>query len=110
MAVIELTQDNFQKEVLERAEPVLVDFTATWCGPCRLMAPVVEQLAEEFKGTVAVGKLDIDRSPVLAGQYGVMSVPTLIVFKGGEPAVRQVGLTSKEALAAKLRQVVGAPK
>ncbi len=110
MPVIELTQDNFQTEVLERAEPVLVDFTATWCGPCRLMAPIVDQLAEEFKGTVAVGKLDIDRSAALAGQYGVMAVPTLIVFKGGEQAFRQVGLTSKEALAAKLRQVLGAQK
>ena len=110
MPVIELTQDNYQKEVLERAEPVLVDFTATWCGPCRLMAPIVEQLAEEFQGSVAVGKLDIDQSAALAGQYGVMAVPTLIVFTGGEPALRQVGLTSKEALAAKVRQVVGAPK
>jgi thioredoxin 1 len=108
VAVIELTQDNFQAEVLESARPVLVDFTATWCGPCRLMAPIVEQLAQEFADTVTVAKLDIDQNGALAGKYGVMAVPTLIVFKGGEPAVRQVGLTSKEALAAKLRQVVGA--
>jgi thioredoxin 1 len=107
VSVIELTQDNFQAEVLNRAEPVLVDFTATWCGPCRLMAPIVDQLAEEFQGRVVVGKLDIDQNGALAGQYGVMAVPTLIVFKAGEPAFRQVGLTSKDALVAKVREVLG---
>lgn len=108
MSVIEVTQDNFQEEVLDRAEPVLVDFTATWCGPCRLMAPIVDELAETFSGQVVVGKLDIDQNGPLAGQYGVMAVPTLIVFKGGEPVFRQVGLASKDALAGKLREIVGA--
>ena len=108
MPVIELTQDNFQEEVLDRAEPVLVDFTAPWCPPCRLMSPIVEQLADEFKDRVAVGQLDVDQNGPLAGQYGVMAVPTLIVFKGGEPVFRQVGLASKERLAGKLREIAQA--
>ena len=108
MPVIELTQDNFQEEVLDRAEPVLVDFTATWCGPCLMMAPIVEQLADEFAGRVVVGRLDIDQNGPLASQYGVMAIPTLIVFKGGEPAFRQVGLVSKEQLSRKLQEVLDA--
>lgn len=108
MPVLELTQDNFQEEVLEKDRPVLVDFTATWCGPCRLIAPVVEQLADEFADQVSVGRLDIDQHGPLASQYGVMAVPTLIVFKGGEPVHRAVGVQSKEQLAEKLREVLGA--
>ena len=108
MAVIELTQDNFQVEVLNRAEPVLVDFTAPWCGPCVLMAPLLEQLAEEFDGKVVIGSLNIDQNGPLAGEYGVMAIPTLIAFKGGEPAFRQVGLTSKDQLAEKLQEVLEA--
>ena len=108
MPVVELTQDNFQEEVLERSEPVLVDFTATWCGPCQMMAPIVEELAEEFAGQVVMGRLDVDQNGPLASQYGVMAVPTLIVFKGGEPVFRQVGLISKDQLARKLREILQA--
>ena len=91
----ELTALNFKEEVLEAEKPVLVDFWATWCGPCRRQAPIVEELAEEG---YAVGKVDVDAQPALAQQYRIMSIPTLLVFKGGQEVKRFVGLTSKEVL------------
>ena len=86
---------DFQTKVLEADKPVLVDFFATWCGPCRRQAPIIEELAEEG---YAVGKLDVDQEMELAQKYQVMSIPTLIVFKNGEEAARLVGLTPKEKL------------
>ena len=91
----ELTALNFKEEVLEAEKPVLVDFWATWCGPCRRQAPIVEELAGEG---YAVGKVDVDAQPALAQQYRIMSIPTLLVFKGGQEVKRFVGLTSKEVL------------
>ena len=88
----ELTALNFKEEVLEAEKPVLVDFWATWCGPCRRQAPIVEELAGEG---FAVGKVDVDAQPALAQQYRIMSIPTLLVFKGGQEVKRFVGLTSK---------------
>ena len=89
------TTDNFETEVLNAEKPVLVDFWATWCGPCRRQAPVVEELAEaEYE----VGKVDVDKEPSLAQQYKIMSIPTLLVFKGGKETARFVGLTSKAEL------------
>mgnify|MGYP001085085299 FL=1 len=90
------TTDNFETEVLNAEKPVLVDFWATWCGPCRRQAPVVEELAE-------VGKVDVDKEPSLAQQYKIMSIPTLLVFKGGKETARFVGLTSKAELEAALQ-------
>lgn len=94
---------NFDQEVLKADQPVLVDFTATWCGPCKALAPIVDQLADELEGSVKVGKLDIDEAPVTAGKYGVRGVPTLMVFRGGQRSAQHVGLTTKQ----KLKDLIG---
>ncbi|OGO47953.1 MAG: thioredoxin [Chloroflexi bacterium RBG_16_63_12] len=93
---------TFRQEVLESDRPVLVDFTAEWCGPCHMLAPVVEKLNDEWNGVVKVGKLDIDVNVETTMQYGVMGVPTLILFKSGQPAERLMGFMPKERLLAKL--------
>ena len=95
-------ESNFQSEVLESDVPVLVDFTATWCGPCKALAPIVEKIADEFHGKVKVGKLDIDDAPNVTAKYGVRSVPTVIVFKGGQKSGQHVGLTNRDKLLALL--------
>ena len=94
----EFSDDNFDAEVLKSDLPVLVDFTATWCGPCKALAPIVEKIADEFEGKVKVGKLDIDESPGVATKFGIRSVPTVVVFKNGAEAGRHVGTTNKDTL------------
>ncbi len=96
--VIELTDTNFDAEVLQSKEPVLVDFTATWCGPCKVLAPIVEKIADESAGTYRVGKLDIDEAPGIMKRYGVRGVPTVMVFKAGQQVAQHVGVTNKETL------------
>ncbi len=96
--VVELNDENFQSEVLESSEPVLVDFWRAWCGPCRQIAPVVEELAGENSGTVKVVKINIDESPATPQEYGVSSIPTLMVFKGGQVVQRLVGVQPKNRL------------
>jgi thioredoxin 1 len=96
--VIELTDSNFDQEVLKSTEPVLVDFTATWCGPCKALAPIVEKIAEESVGKYKVGKLDIDDAPGVTQRYGIRGVPTVLVFKGGEKVDQHVGVTNRETL------------
>lgn len=96
--VHEFNEGNFESEVLQSDVPVLVDFTATWCGPCKALAPIVDKLADDFQGKVKVGKLDIDASPQIARKYGIRSVPTVMVFKGGTKAGQHMGLTSRENL------------
>lgn len=91
MAAIKFTTGNFETEVLKSDVPVLVDFWATWCGPCQMQGPVVEQAAEEMGSTAKIGKLNVDEEGNIAAQYGVMSIPTLIVFKDGKEAGRAVG-------------------
>ncbi len=93
---------TFKEDVLESDRPVLVDFTAEWCGPCHMLAPVVEKLNEEWNGAVKVGQLDIDLNVDTTMQYGVMGVPTLILFKNGQPAERLMGFMRKERILAKL--------
>lgn len=97
MSVVTLTKDNFEQEVLKSDKPVLVDFWAAWCGPCRMVGPVVEQIAGEHP-EYKVGKIDVDAQPELAGQFSIMSIPTLLVFKDGKVHNKTVGVTSKENL------------
>ena len=95
---MKFTSANFESEVLKADKPVLVDFYADWCGPCKMMAPMVEQLAEELAGTAVVGKLNVDESSDIAMTYRVMNIPTLILFKNGEVAGKLIGLQSKQAV------------
>ena len=98
MATVKVDQSNFQAEVLNSAEPVIVDFWAEWCGPCKMIAPALEEISTELAGKVKVAKLNIDENPELAAQYGVRSIPTLAMFKGGEVADIKVGAAPKTAL------------
>lgn len=100
MAEITLTKDNFQAEVLESELPVLVDFWASWCGPCKMVGPVIAEIAEEYAGEVKVGKVNVDDEPELAQQYGIMSIPSLKVFKGGQVVNQAVGAMPKPAIVA----------
>ena len=93
--VAELTDANFSSEVLESTEPVLVDFWAPWCGPCRQLTPIIEELASEYEGSVKVRKLNVDEAGKTAQDYGISSIPTLLLFKGGEVAERVVGVKPK---------------
>ena len=95
MAEITLTKDNFEAEVLNSDVTVLVDFWATWCGPCRMIAPAVAEIAEELSGTVKVGKVNVDEEGLLAATYGIESIPTLLVFRGGEVVNASVGVRPK---------------
>ena len=95
---VELTLTNFEDEVAKSEVPVLVDFWATWCGPCRMIAPEVEALAEEFDGKIKVGKVNVDDEQELAVKYGVSSIPTLILFKNGEVAAKSIGYKTKDDL------------
>lgn len=96
--VTSVTDTNFEAEVVKAELPTLTDFWAAWCGPCKMIAPIVEQLASEYEGKLKVTKLDVDQNPTVATRFGVMSIPTLILFKGGEPVERLVGYMPKERL------------
>lgn len=95
---LKLSSENFEKEVLNSEKPVIVDFFADWCGPCKIMAPIVEELATELEGKAKVGKINVDENSDIAVEYNVMSIPTLIVFKNGKEEKRLVGVRDKEEL------------
>ena len=101
MSVITVTKDNFRSEVLESEKPVLVDFWASWCGPCRMLSPLVDQVAEE-RSDIVVGKVNVDEQPELAAQFRVMSIPTLLVFQNGQAVKQSVGAVPKEQVLALL--------
>ena len=106
---LELTDSNFQNEVLESDQPVLVDFWAAWCGPCRAIAPTIEQLADDFEGRAKIGKVDVDQNQQTAMQYNVRSIPTLLFFKDGQVVDQMIGAAPKKVLAEKLESLVGQP-
>ena len=105
--IVTLTADNFGKEVLQSPAPILVDFWAEWCGPCKMIAPVLDELATEYDGKVRIGKVNIDEHPSLAAEYGVRAIPTLLLFKGGQVAEQMVGAKSKRDLKASFDKSVG---
>ena len=102
-----VTDTEFSQQVLESETPTLVDFWADWCGPCKMIAPVVEELAAEYDGQIGFAKLDVDANPNTAMQYGVRSIPTLLIFKGGEVADQVIGAVPKSVLKKKLDKVLG---
>ncbi|MBU0618702.1 thioredoxin [Patescibacteria group bacterium] len=106
MTVKHFTQDNFEAEVLKAAKPVLVDFFAEWCGPCKLAGPVMDELAEEYKDKVIVGKVNVDEASALAGQYNVMSIPVVIIFKNGQEVDRITGFPGKQGYEEKIKALI----
>ena len=101
---LELTSQNFDEKVIKSDKPVLVDFWAEWCGPCRMIAPTIEIIAKEYAGKLVVGKINVDNEPTIAQTYGIRNIPTMLVFKGGVVVDKLVGAMSKPALVSKLQQ------
>lgn len=105
--IVQLSSDNFESEVIQSETPVLVDFWAEWCGPCKMLAPVLDELASEYGEKVKIGKVNIDNDQQLSVQYGIQSIPTLLIFKGGQVQEQHVGLKSKAVLKEALDGAVG---
>lgn len=107
MAEVTLTDQNFEQEVLQSSIPVLIDFWAPWCAPCRIVAPIIEEFAKEYDGKLKVGKMNVDENPQSASRYGVMSIPTLVIFNRGNPVKSMVGAQPKERLKKEIDEVLG---
>lgn len=106
MAVFEITDKDFEEKVLKNKLPVLVDFYAEWCGPCKMAAPVLEELSEEYKNKISIVKVDVDKHPNLSQKYGVMSIPTTIMIKNGEEVERHIGFAGKEGFDGVINKVI----
>lgn len=105
MSDITITDANFETEVLKSDKPVLVDFWAVWCGPCQMQGPIVEEVAKDLSGKAVVGKMNVDENPAVAQKFGIMSIPTLMIFKGGAVVKQFIGVQSKEALMSELSKL-----
>ncbi|MBN2743398.1 thioredoxin [Breznakibacter xylanolyticus] len=103
---LEFTDSNFDEVVLKSDKPVLVDFWAEWCGPCRMVAPIVADLANEYEGRAVIGKMDVDNNPQTAAKFGIRNIPTILFFKNGEIVDKQVGAVPKTILASKLDAII----
>ena len=106
MSVTHLTEKNFESEVTKSDLPVLVDFWAEWCGPCRMVAPIIDEISKDLQGTLKVGKVNVDEAPDLAAKFNIMSIPTMVVFKGGKPVDMIVGAMSKDQLLSKIKSKI----
>ena len=106
MAEVTITDTNFDSEVMKSGLPTLVDFWAVWCGPCRMQDPIVEEVAKEMEGKVKIGKLNVDENPMTAQKFGVMSIPTLMIFKNGTVVKQFIGVQSKETIKSELNKLI----
>lgn len=107
MAEVKFTDNNFEQEVLQSKNPVLVDFWAEWCAPCRIIGPIVDELAKEYEGKVKVGKLNVDENQNIASKYGIMSIPSLLIFKEGQVVKTMIGVQGKDKLKKEIEEVLG---
>jgi len=106
MSDLNFTDQTFKQEVLESEKPAIVDFWAPWCAPCRIVSPTIDDLSKEYEGKVKVGKMNVDENPQTAGQYGVMSIPSIIFFKNGQPVKTMIGAQSKENYKQEIEQII----
>lgn len=104
--MVEVTQDNFEKEVVNSDKPVLVDFWAPWCMPCKIVAPAIDKIADEMKAQIKVMKANVDESPEIATELSILNIPTLVLFKNGQELARMVGVNSKEAIENKIKSLI----
>ena len=106
MAEITVTDQTFDEQVLKTGVPVLVDFWAVWCGPCKMQNPILEEVAKELEGKAMIAKVNVDENPAVAGKYGIMSIPTLMLFKGGQVVKQMIGVQSKEMLMEEFKKIL----